>query len=604
MCRYVYLKAYGLLFLLLICLGCESRVVRKACVIERDSHLTCQEAAPYRCATPSRFQDLADSVLDAKVPTPSHYVGLLNIGEDALLARIHLIRAARESIVMQTFIWKDDEVGRVVFMELLDAARRGVKVRLILDPIGTFVPTKVLAQMAAAHENMDIQLFKPLMGRGGKSEMRQVGTIFTDFQTLNKRMHNKVFVVDRRIGMVGGRNIGNAYYDYDNRICYKDMDLLVIGAVVQDMADAFDLYWDSNTTEAALELPDIAREAMILKPQEKGNLNDLDVSILDALRQKAALYSIVEGCPTLKIYPVSRIEYVADWPEKNKQPEKAQRWNSTQRLNEIIAQAQSEIAIQTPCLIQDKKGIESLKKLRKERPDLEILFSTNSLASTNMFFVHALYLKQKQLYLEMAGAKIYEFKPLPQDVLDIVPRYARLVSETQGIESDTEEDPPLSLSADRKGPNVAIHAKFMVVDEHIAFVGSHNFDPRAKNLNTESAVILWDEPLARAIKRIFDQDTSPQNSWVVARRQKVPLMGNASELIAAISSGLPFFDLWPFGYSSNYQLREGFVPVPSDHPDFYRNYRDVGVFPQMELSTKRLGASAVKSFGGLFRDIM
>ena len=169
---------------------------------------------------------------------------------------------------------------------------------------------------------------------------------------------------------------------------------------------------------------------------------------------------------------------------------------------------------------------------------------------------------------------------------------------------DLYENPELVLPADIKGPRLIVHAKFFVVDEHISFVGSHNFDPRAKNLNTESAVIIWDDELAKALKHIFDRDTIPQNSWVVARRQKVPLVGNVSELVAAISSSFPFFDIWPFEYSSNFELREGFEPLPPNHPDFYEHYRDVGVFPQMGLSYQNIGTRFVKAFGGLFRGIM
>ena len=172
-------------------------------------------------------------------------------------------------------------------------------------------------------------------------------------------------------------------------------------------------------------------------------------------------------------------------------------------------------------------------------------------------------------------------------VLDMVPRYTELLADT-----------PDQL------PGLIVHAKFLVVDRHICFVGSHNFDPRARNLNTENAVIIWDDAVAAAIRQVFDQDTAPQNSWAVARRPKPPVVGQASNFLAAVSSSLPFFDIWPFGYSSNYQLREGFAPVPSDHPDFYTHYRDVGVFPEMELSYKKLGAAFVKSFGGLFMDLL
>jgi phosphatidylserine/phosphatidylglycerophosphate/cardiolipin synthase-like enzyme len=271
-------------------------------------------------------------------------------------------------------------------------------------------------------------------------------------------------------------------------------------------------------------------------------------------------------------------------------------------VEELVTNARYEILMQTPYLIQDRKGMRDFKALRRENPDLHIALSTNSLASTDMFFVYAMCFKQRQFYLETAQAHMYEFKPVPADVETMVPRYKILTQKLNG--ADPYENPELVLPVNIKNPRLIIHSKFFVVDNHISFVGSHNFDPRAKNLNTESAVIIWDDDLARALKMIFTRDTAPRNSWVVARRQKVPYVGGVSEMIAGISSSLPFFDIWPFEYSTNFELKDGYEALSSDHPDFYDHYRDVGVFPQMGLSYQNIGTRFVKAFGGIFRDIM
>jgi phosphatidylserine/phosphatidylglycerophosphate/cardiolipin synthase-like enzyme len=608
MCTKTYkgvpLKRYFFLLLLLMCLGCQSRVVREATeTIERDASLTCPPETANRCAIPSELQELADSTFAKSAAESIHYVSILDIGEDALLARIHLVRAARESIDIQTFIWDDDEVGQVMFMELLQAARRGVKVRMILDQFGTFVSIGVMAQMATVHENIDIVFFRPVMGKGGKSPTREVGSFVTDPKTLNKRMHNKLMVVDGRIGIIGGRNIENAYYDYDSSICFKDLDLLVVGPEAGDMVKSFNKYWEHKLTKPVLELPDIANQALRSQSQNHQLLFDNPgVSDLKAHSQIADAYSIVSKQPAMDLYRVDQVEYVADWPEKRNPLDKEDRWNSSRRVEELVTGAKNEILMQTPYLIQDRKGMKDFKSLRKENPDLRIALSTNSLASTDMFYVYAMCFKQRQFYLEAAGAHMYEFKPTPGDVLTMVPRFPQLARELNDIDPyETSED---VLPVNAKRPRLILHSKFFVVDKHISFVGSHNFDPRAKNLNTESAVIIWDDDLADALEQIFDRDTAAHNSWVVARRQKIPLVGNVSELIAAISSSLPFFDIWPFEYSTNFELREGFEPLPPDHPDFYEHYKDVGVFPKMGLSYQNLGTRFVKAFGGLFRDIM
>jgi phosphatidylserine/phosphatidylglycerophosphate/cardiolipin synthase-like enzyme len=597
------LKSIAFIVISLLFWGCESTVVRKAALIERDATLTCLSDMPNRCAIASQFQDLADSTFAEGVSPRTHHISILDIGEDALLARIHLARAARESIEIQSFIWDDDDVGQMLFMELLDAARRGVKVRMILDQYGTYIPVGVMAQMATVHENIDIEFFRPVMKRGGKSATREVGSLITSPKTLNKRMHNKIFVVDGRIGIVGGRNIQNSYYDYDSKICFKDMDLLVIGPEVQDMVRSFNKYWGHNLTKPALKLPDIATQALRIDLQERIALfEDPELPGLISLSQEAGSYSIITSRPAMKLYSVDQIEYVADWPEKRNPLAKEDRWNSTRRVEELVTSAKREILMQTPYLIQDRKGMKDFKSLRKENPDLKIALSTNSLASTDMFFVYAICFKQRPFYLKTAQAHMYEFKPVPGDVHAIVPRYNRLALKKNGM--DLHENSELILPVDIKGPRLIVHSKFFVVDKYISFVGSHNFDPRAKNLNTESAVIIWDDELAEALRQIFIRDTTAENSWVVARRQKLPLIGNTSELIAAISNKLPFSDVWPFEYSTNFQLREGFEPLPPNHPDFYQHYRDVGLFPQMNLSYHDIGTRFVKAFGGIFRGLM
>jgi phosphatidylserine/phosphatidylglycerophosphate/cardiolipin synthase-like enzyme len=227
--------------------GCEQHTINKALLIERDAQITCIEAATDRCALPSQLQQLADeTMVSSDALDPLHYISILDVGEDSLLARIHLIRAAKESVVLQTFIWDDDEVGQLMFMELLKAARRGVKVRMVLDQFGCYVRPKVMAAMDTAHENIEIKLYRPTMRRGGKSTTQDIGLIITEARTLYRRMHNKLLAVDERMGIVGGRNIQDSYFDHGNKLNFKDLDLLVVGPAVKDMYRSFEMYWNSN----------------------------------------------------------------------------------------------------------------------------------------------------------------------------------------------------------------------------------------------------------------------------------------------------------------------------------------------------------------------
>jgi phosphatidylserine/phosphatidylglycerophosphate/cardiolipin synthase-like enzyme len=370
------------------------------------------------------------------------------------------------------------------------------------------------------------------------------------------------------------------------------------------MFKSFQLYWDSKITIRATQLVDIASPALKLKESDYANLfNSTEFEELRSVSERADSYSIVEERGALKLYPVNRVEYVADWPEKKKRTKEAKEWDSTSRLGQICLQAEKSILVQTPYLIQDFRGIRTMKAVRKSNPELDIVLSTNSLSSADMFYVYGIIFKQRQLFIETLGCRMFEFRAMPGDAHSIIPRFSEIEKEGDD-EIDLNEDPELLVPLVYPGPRFCVHAKFFVVDERISAVGSHNFDPRAKNINTENSVIVWDENVSKALKKIFERDTAPQNSWVVARRQKPPVVGQVSDLVAAISSSLPVFDIWPFDYSSNFDLREKEEPVRPSHPDFYSNYKDVGVFPEVGLSPKRLGGRFTKAFGGVARGLM
>jgi phosphatidylserine/phosphatidylglycerophosphate/cardiolipin synthase-like enzyme len=143
-----------------------------------------------------------------------------------------------------------------------------------------------------------------------------------------------------------------------------------------------------------------------------------------------------------------------------------------------------------------------------------------------------------------------------------------------------------------------------VIDGKISIVGSHNFDPRSVAINTEASLMVWDEAVARELTRSIRRATEPQNSWVIARRETVPLIGHVSGLLGSISRLLPFFDLWPFRYTSSFELADGREPVPRDDPRFYEHYRDVGQFPAVGLSAKRAQTRIISGFGVVFEPLM
>jgi len=251
--------------------------------------------------------------------------------------------------------------------------------------------------------------------------------------------------------------------------------------------------------------------------------------------------------------------------------------------------------------VLSRKARDVFGELRKTRPSLQVLVSTNSLAATDAFYVYALSYKYKKRLLKL-GFEIHEFKPFPRDAADLIANYAGL-GEIDGKE----------LSRDRKygaapllhgGVRVGLHAKSMVIDAAVTVIGSHNFDPRSDHYNTESGFIFHDRAFASAVRASILRDTEAQNAWVIARRPRSHLLGRISNTISNISTALPLFDLWPFRYATSYELKPDCQPLAPVDPHFYDCYSDVGDFPEVSLPLRTIYTRIVTAFGAGLVSIM
>ena len=603
-------QIFFLVFLVII-VGCMRDTQRIMQIDETvlkyiDTEIRCAGFPEDTCAIASEFHDLATQAFDNSTPeNPQHFVSLLDIGQDALLARIHLIRSARKSIDIQTFIWKSDEVGRLIFSELLQAARRGVKVRLIVDQFSVAEDPKLLAQAATAHVNLDLRFYNPTFSRGKSTPLTVSTGALLGFRKINQRMHNKVFIVDDRIAIIGGRNIENKYYDYDTQYNFKDRDAIIIGPAVTKISDFFQLYWNDDVVVKALSLVDVGAEALRLSKNDNPLVPEKpDVSLFSDIYSLANEYSICTKRPACRPHQVGRVQYTSDLPGKPSSAERENYTDATSTMRDVFKSAQDSLTIQTPYLVISRTGTREIKKMIRQNPDLRLTISTNSLASTDAFMVYAISFKKKRTYLKKLKFNLYELKPYPGDARKFIPRYDKLMTDgSPTVGDDSSEDTDLMPTV--KGmPRFGIHAKSIVVDSKIAIIGSHNLDPRSIAMSTECVVIIWDNGVARTVEQNILRDTEPRNSWIIAKRQKVPLIGRFSETVGSVSEMMPVADVWPFHYSSSFQLKEGMEPLPPSHPDFYKHYGDVGQFPEVNLSLKAIQTRLIKGLGGFTAPLM
>jgi len=539
-------------------------------------------------------------------------VTLLEIGHDALLSRIHLIRTAKKSIDIQTLIWANDEVGRLFMYELIEAARRGVTVRFLIDHLSSEQHIKFVTLLASVHPRFQIKLFNPVSNVFNQPKAKsfffeKLYALVFKFNRLNHRMHNKTFIVDDLVAITGGRNYQNAYYDHAMGMNYKDRDILVVGPVVKPIADSFEDYWTSEFSVSLSDLKDVKNS--VVNGESPGALmtrsDFLLNSLYDTVNKDLSNPNLVEERFVNQLIHVDKAYFIADRPHKR---DRILLWlgresRITRELADIVSSAEEKVVIQTPYLILTSPGISLFNKLRREHPDIDIRISTNSLAATDSWHVYAMSYKQKQTYLQMLKFRIYEFMPVPGDMEEFMPELDRLKASVhqhnlvrwlQGENGKAGE------------PYLCLHGKSLVVDDRVSFVGSYNLDPRSENMNTEAGLFIEDEHFANMLRNYIAKDISASNSWVVARKKRPLGLSMPNAILAKLSDLIPLVDIWPFRYSASYELIDGKEAVEPDHPDFYENYRDVGSFPQIDADNfgKEVGARGTKAFLGFVKPLL
>lgn len=571
--------------------------------------------------------DTASSAMPpAPPPRPQHYALILDYGQDALLARLDLIRGATRSIDVQTYIFDEDDAGHLVLDELLAAAHRGVKVRLLVDQLAALRHVDTLAALAGAHTNFEMRLYNPVLGRARISYPMYALASACCWRKLNQRMHNKLLVVDGQVAITGGRNYQNDYYDWDTSYNFRDRDILVAGPAIPEIAANFDAFWDAPLSRPLTRLVDVGR--LVLRegvpavqhpePEQPRRIELIGRDADDAALVRTRLVDAA--------IPVLSLRYIGDAPGKHAGSVPTTETPS-QMLRELIDSAEERVLLQTPYLVLSKPAQRLFEDLQKRESPPRVVVSTNSLAATDAFIPYALSYKYKRRYLRDFKFEIYEFKPFPQDApIDVeatgtvgVEWHAdgtavvlgsgasgsgpsRGGSLGVGAEGSRSPDRPIPLAREysalryskrganeqvplqRGGVRFGLHAKSMVIDERVGVIGTHNFDPRGENYNTESVVVIEDPTFARVLAASIERDTLPANAWMIARRDKPPVFSGLEYSLAKVSELLPLFDFWPVRYATSYEFTPGPdcpQPISPRDPNFRRCYTPVGDFPEV-----------------------
>ena len=321
--------------------------------------------------------------------------------------------------------------------------------------------------------------------------------------------------------------------------------------------------------------------------------------MFEEIDRLASERSISKVRKSLRIHEADRVQFIYDTPRKFKGSK--ERMDFDDWFVALLSSGEKRLVYQTPYLIYSRDVRRGFKELRKLHPNFRIIASSNSLAAADHLHVYALSFKHRKELYKKTGIDIYEAKPYPTDQTNFVYRLDALVD--QAIEqSGLDRDDIGELR--RAGPRLCIHAKSFVLDSKVVLIGSHNFDPRSAKLNTECGVFIADEEIAKELEELILNACEPQNAWTVSKGPHTPVISYFSGFIGAISTALPVFDIWPYRYTTNYELKEGCGPLLPRAPTFQENYTDVGYFPEVPDSSTVIQTRLMKAFLGWSRPLM
>jgi putative cardiolipin synthase len=409
---------------------------------------------------------------------------LLVSNQNALMSRIVLTDQARHSIDLQYYIFANDATGRLLAQRLLAAADRGVRVRVLLDDIDIANEDDLLNALDV-HPNIEVRLFNPFRYRQ-RSMPSKIAQFLLEGARLNRRMHNKSFIVDCMQAIVGGRNIGDAYFDVGDDVHFRDLDALAIGPVVPEIAASFDTYWNSDAVFSVRAYSGDAATRQNLA-HARAALGRSARTFSESDYAQALAWELPNGPSADQrggwLWGDARL--IADSPQKADPDEDPHAAHIDHQIRGVLDAARQQALLVSPYYIPGDEGVSLLETLRGRGVDIKVL--TNSLAATDEPEVLAAYARYRRRLLR-AGVELYEFRPI----------------------GGTNAGSALGRSS-----GVSLHAKAMVVDHHEVFIGSMNFDPRSRYLNTEMGVIADSPALAAAVEQFFAHATTPQNSFQV-----------------------------------------------------------------------------------------
>ena len=402
---------------------------------------------------------------------------IIRYGRPAFTARIELTDLAEKSLDLQYYIWEADATGRIFAERLIQAADRGVRVRLLVDDINLAGRDANAAAMDA-HPNIEIRIFNPFANRDAR-----VFDFAFDLERVNHRMHNKIMVIDNAVAVVGGRNIGNHYFSVATDANFRDLDIAAAGPVVRETSKVFDYFWNGDWA--------VPITALVQRPYTMSDLEALKATLREQIAADNYPYALDRDVATLNAELASiRDQFIwapgqIMWDDPAAIGDGIAEGTLARALYDKLQTLQSELLIESAYLVPRDKAIEVLKDLQARGVKVRML--TNSLASNDVVAAHAGYAKHREQLIR-SGVELYEY------------RSDSRISKTRAYPGKSK---------------AALHTKAIAFDRESVFIGSFNFDPRSFSINTEAGLYVESPELARQVAAYMDEGVRPVNSYRV-----------------------------------------------------------------------------------------
>jgi putative cardiolipin synthase len=402
---------------------------------------------------------------------------IIRHGRQAFTARVALTELAEKSLDLQYYIWEADATGRILAERLVRAADRGVRVRVLLDDINMEGDAPIAA-LLDTHPNIEIRIFNPFANRGFR-----LFDFALDLDRVNHRMHNKILVADNAVTIVGGRNIGNHYFEVATEANFRDLDIAAGGPVVRDVSNVFDHFWNSDWA--------VPVSALVERSYTESELQAAMRSFRERVAADRYPYPLDQDVAALRADLTSIRDHFIwapgqiVWDDPNDITTGAEHGRISMALYRKLDTLQKELLIESAYFVARERGIEKAKQLNDRGIRMRLL--TNSLATNDVLAAHAGHAKYREALLAN-GVELYELRP------------------------DAGAIKKKVLSGQSKA---ALHTKAIVFDRESVFIGSFNLDPRSANLNTEAGLYVESPELAAQVIDYMNEGVRPENSYRV-----------------------------------------------------------------------------------------